>query len=206
MSAEAVIPEPGKRGFGWPLPAAALDYFVHPVSKAYGRPMWNPADGMVYCFSAFGALRTRRFSGNPLDFPEMRDVDRLRAEAVPWDTLREHGQRRDAWRLMDDSRGTLFRDPPGPLYVFREFRWHRTEAMLVRVAGAPILPLALLQAVSRLPRVEICTIAPRVESPVFFRFNGEGEMVVPHLGHTGGARFELFKPKNSDPLLPGGLL
>lgn len=206
MSAEAVIPEPGKRGFGWPLPVAALDYFTHPVQIDFSRPMRHPTDGMVYCLSAFGALRTRRFAGDPDELPAITPWALERVGRVPWDTLREHGQRRDAWRLMDDSRGTLFRDPPAPLYVFRDFRWQRTEATLVRVAGAPILPLALLQVISRLPRVEICTIAPRVESPVFFRFNGEGEIVIPHLGHVEGAKFQLYNPKNTDPLLPGGLL
>ncbi len=191
-----MIPEPLKRPFGWPLPAAALDYFCHPTLPAVMTPLRHPEDGMVYCVSPFGALRIRRFHGHAEEFPTMGEEMVARLAALPWATLREQGQTKDLWRLMDDARGTLWRDPPLPLYRLKDFNWQATREKRVRICGGPIVPLALLQVLSRLPRMEICVADSSPQQPVFFRCNGEGEFILPNLGHTE-ASFEMFKPKQA---------
>ena len=210
------IPEPSKRGFGLPFPVDGLDYFCtarvnHPRSRVFRQPYYNPADGMVYAASGYVAVRIRKLAGAmPEEFapapPEFLD----RVGALPWHYMEDHPEslRAKDWRMVDDSRGTIYRDGPLPLWFpgdARKGRFHPAlnQDTIIRVCGAQLLSLALLQLVARLPRVEICTSSGTLKGPILFR-SSAGEAIIPFQGLEGPAKFELFKPRTSSPV--GGML
>lgn len=199
-----MIPAPVKRPFGYPVPPEALAFFVHPDHRhLFHLPFRHPEDGHLYLGSAV-ALRLRASrSINPAEFL-LPDPEALRRfEALPWARFTHAATQPKAWRCLDDHRGTIYADPLLPVHV-------RTPGGIaidrgtknVRICGAPIVPLAVLQLIARLPRIELYTGGCTLTGPVLFRFSG-GEGIIPHYG-LEVAHFEMLKPR--DAMLPGGLL
>lgn len=214
------IPPPCKRPFTFPLPEAALPYFCHPTVAPFTSPVRLPS-GPMAAASGWVALTVRRFHGFPEEYPEASTAFVERFGSLPWHRF-ETLATREEWRLFDTVSGTLWRDPPLPLWhpapatprrpsqalpLITDHRSPGTSPRissdkLVRIHGGPLVPLALLQLISRLPRAEIF-LDPHLTptSPLFFRFSGDGLGIIPHHRHLTGARFELFKPKQASPLI-----
>jgi hypothetical protein len=189
-----MIPEPSKRPFRFPLPESALPYFCHPDHVPFTAPV-RLESGEMGAASGWVALRVRRFHGFAEEYPPASAEFVERFEALPWAKWPDLTGRE--WRKFDAVAGTLWRDPPLSLWRMESMKWRISRQKLVRVAGAPLVPLALLQLLSRLPAAELCLHAPEPTSPVFFRFAGDGMGIIPHHGHLEGGAFELFKPKQA---------
>lgn len=165
-----------KRPFHHPVPAAALDYFVHPrPGHHYAAPAWG-RDSKLYCSNGYIAIR---FFGFPSSFGRapMTMVDRLLR--LPWRSRSEFEKPSD-WRSIDDCTGDLF--APGVLPMWKSERGGFCVDPCVRLNHAALLPLASLQLISRLPKAEIYTVIARGQ-PIPFRFRG-GEGLLATLSHT----------------------
>jgi len=199
-----MIPEPSKRPFTHPLPADALDYFVHPYPHhVFHQAFRHPFDGSVIAASAV-AIRCRAGRGiDPAEYPAPTDEALRRIDALPWDLFAHAAPQPTAWRCLDDHRGTIYADPLRPIH-YRNVNGIQIDLHTknVRLCGDPIVPLGVLQLVARLPKPELYTAGCSLTGPILFRFAG-GEGIIPHYGLTTAA-FEMLKPSAS--LLPGGLL
>lgn len=189
------IPEPSKRPFGSPLTEEALPYFCHPTLAPFRHPVRHPEDGLVYAASGFIACRFRTGRWFAEEFPAAPPEWVERVAALPWVGFLPDPRClvEPVWRMMDDSRGTIYRDGPLPLWL-PDGRLNRNP--LVHTAGGPIVPLALLQLIARLPRAEVRMTAGS-QNPLFIRFNG-GEAIVPPMFRCGVQpphKFSLFPPK-----------
>lgn len=192
-----MIPTPSKRPFGHPLPADALDYFVHPFPGHVFHPAFrHPEDGNVYAGSAV-ALRVRRSRCiDPVEYPPPTQEALDRVTALPWGRFASAADQPKAWRCLDDHRGTIYAEPPAPVFTLTaQGPRIRLAGKNVRICGAPILPLSILQLLARLPRPEIYTAGCTLSGPVLFRFTG-GEGIIPHFGLTSAA-FEMLKPRDT---------
>lgn len=190
-----MIPEPSKRPFGSPLTEAALPYFCHPTLEPFRHPVRHPADGHIYAASGFVAVRFRTGRWFPQEFPDASPEWLARVSTLPWQQLQPDPAALGTpdWRDMDRSRAAIYRDGPLPLWL-PDLRLNR--APLVHTAGGPLIPLALLQLLARLPRAEVRMTAG-ASSPLFIRFNG-GEAIVPPLFKAGiypPSKFSLFPPQ-----------
>jgi len=189
-------PAPSKRPFGSPLTEDVLPYFCHPWLPVFRHPVRHPEDGLIYAASGFVALRVRTGRWFPEEFPAPSAEWLERTAALPW-ALFAPDYKPTAppdWRALDDKRGTLYRDPPLDLFHPGTGKYNRDT--LVRTVGGPLVPLAMLQLIARLPRCEVRMTAGST-SPLLFRFNG-GEGIVMPL-HTLAVRepapaFSLFVP------------
>jgi hypothetical protein len=193
-----MIPEPSKRPFGHPVPADALAFFVHPYQRhIFHTAFRHPFDGTVIAASAV-ALRCRAGRGiDPAEYPAPHPDALRRIDALPWDRFPHAATQPKAWRCLDDHRGTIYGDPLLPVHV-RTTSGIQIDRVTknVRICGAPIVPLSILQLLARLPRVELYTADCSLTGPVLFRFSG-GEGIIPHYGLERGARFELLKPRDT---------
>lgn len=172
------IPAPSKRPFGSPLTTEALPYFCHPRLAVFRQAVRHPADGLIYAASGFVACRFRTGRWFAEEFPPAPEEFIERVGALPWGLFESDPARLvpPEWRTLDDKRGTLYRDPPRDLWL-ADGKMNRDTPVLT--CGGPLVPLALLQLLGRLPRCEVrMTSGPR--SPLLFRFNG-GEGMVPPL-------------------------
>lgn len=191
-----MIPTPSKRPFPHPLQLDALAYFCHPRNDVFARPVRHP-DGSVYAASGYAAIRLTR---GPLvhddSIPAASPEFLKRVDALPWGKFEADPSRLvpPVWRAFDDSRGTLYRDPPLDLWPGGRM----TEDVPVLTAGGPLIPLALLQLLARLPRSEVMMVIRRTE-PLFIRFSG-GEAIVPprwrHATREPVQSFQLFVPRD----------
>jgi len=190
-----MTPNTSKRPFLHPVPADAVDHFTHPTHPAFRQP-WQH-DGHLWAAGLL-ALRFRpSFAIAPSEYPAAPQEFADRVGTLPWERFPAAAAQPKAWRCLDDHRGTIYGDPVAPFWLeVRPGRWIYDPRKLVRICGAPIVPLSVLQLLARLPRPEIHTAGCTVEGPVLFRFSG-GEGIIPHLGHTSGAAFELLKPRDS---------
>jgi hypothetical protein len=192
-----MIPTPSKRPFGHPLQPDALAHFVHPFPGHCFHPAFrHPADGAVIAASAV-ALRLRGGRGiDPAEYPAPSDEALQRIDALPWVRFAYAATQPKAWRMLDDHRGTIYGDPPSPVFTLTpDGPRIRLAGKNVRICGAPIVPLAVLQLVARLPRIEVYTGGTSLTGPVLFRFTG-GEGIIPHYGLTSAA-FEMLKPRDT---------
>jgi len=204
-----MIPEPSKRPFHFPIPAEALPYFCHPALEPFTAQVNH--DGLAYAASGFVALRVRRFQGYAEDLPECPPFLLKRILSLPWDDFGRETARTE-WRLMDDARGTIYRGGPLPLWLEEKGKTVLSRDTLVRTAGGPLVPLAMLQLIARLPRAEIRMVpdSNRIpgENPILFRFSG-GEGIIaclyPDFRKAPAPAFSLFNSKPG-PILPGGLI
>lgn len=193
-----MIPAPSKRPFGYPLPADALQHFVHPSPlHVFSRAWCHPEDGNVYAGSAV-ALRVRASRCiDPAEYPAPAPDVLSRVMALPWDRFTYAATQPKAWRCLDDHRGTIYGDPLASVFSQHPDGIRISlAAKNVRICGAPIVPLAVLQLLARLPRIEIYTAGCSLTGPVLFRFSG-GEGILPHYGLTSGAAFEMLKPRDT---------
>lgn len=192
-----MIPVLSKRPFGHPIPAAAVDHFLHPSHPLFRQAYRHPADGNLYA-AAIVALRIRpSYAIDPAEYPQAPAEFVERVGSLPWDRFAYAATQPKAWRCLDDHRGTIYADPLAPFWIAvapGRARFHAGKT--VRICGAPIVPLALLQLLARLPRPEIYTGGCSLTGPVLFRFTG-GEGIIPHLGLVEGAAFELIKPRDT---------
>ena len=186
-----------KRPFTHPLPADALEHFVHPGRGHVFHPAFrHPLDGSVIAASAV-ALRCRAGRGiDPAEYPSPTEEALRRIDALPWDRFPNAATQPKAWRCLDDHRGTLYADPVLPVHVLtpRGIRI-RLDGTNVRICGAPIVPLVILQLLARPPTPELYTAGCSLTGPVLFRFAG-GEGIIPHYGLTVAA-FEMLKPRDT---------
>jgi len=193
-----VIPEPSKRPFGYPVPADALAYFVHPNPRhIFHIPLRHPEDGNLYAGSAVAIRFRPSRSIDPAEFLTPDDDALSRFMDLPWYRFTPAATQPKAWRCLDDHRGTIYGDPLLPVHV-RTTSGIQIDRVTknVRICGAPIVPLSILQLLARLPRIELYTAHCTLTGPVLFRFSG-GEGIIPHYGIESGARFELLKPRDT---------
>lgn len=97
----------------------------------------------------------------------MSAVDRLLRQ--PWHTGRFENAK--AWRKLDDVTLDLFGEGMFPMWKLGDAGPCFQVDPCARINHGALVPLASLQAVSRLPRCEIYTHLDR-GGPVPFRFNG----------------------------------
>lgn len=169
-----MIPPPSKRGFAYPVSTGDLAYFCHPSLELFAAPVMAENGGErgdVLVASGYVALRLWKWSGEPPERAAGAEY-RRRFENLPWGRFAHAGQHGE-WRLITDA----------PIYRYGIFPlWHgpRTFTMdrLVCVAGAPLIPLALLQLIGRLPKAEMCVSGSLLGQPILFRFAG-GMGIIP---------------------------
>ncbi|MEK7951651.1 hypothetical protein [Luteolibacter soli] len=128
-----------------------------------------------------------------------------RVDALPWGRLADDGMRirPPVWRGLDGVRGELY--ACGVEELWKEGRM--TLAKPVWVGGAMMVPLAVLQLIARLPRVEL-----RLDGAgdfLLIRFAGGEGMVANRWRRARGAEVpahvgSLFTPEVA--CLPGGLV
>jgi len=201
-----MIPDPSKRPFYYPAPAAAAEFFCHPSLDPFTRPVHHgykilAANGYIAIRFANYAPREEAYEEAPFRFLK-------RFWSLPWDQFdREPSE----WRTIDDSRGTIYsRRELHPLWIpDGKGGFTFTKEKLVCTAGGPLVPLALLQLLARLPRAEVRMCHNYFKDPLFVRFKGGEAIVAPRfpdpLKSNVDIAFHLFKPKPG-PLLPGGLV
>jgi hypothetical protein len=192
------MPEPSKRPFGHPVPSDALAFFVHPDHRhLFHVPFRHPEDGNLYAGSAVAIRFRPSRSIDPAEFPAPGHDVLDRFMALPWHRFPVAATQPKAWRCLDDHRGTIYGDPLLPVHV-RTTSGIQIDRVTknVRICGAPIVPLSILQLLARLPRIELYTAGCTLTGPVLFRFSG-GEGIIPHYGIERGARFELLKPRDT---------
>lgn len=192
-----MVPILSKRPFGHPIPAAAVAHFLHPHHPLFRHAYRHPEDGNLYA-AALIAIRLRpSYTIAPDEYPAAPTEVLSRLANLPWDRFPLAAKHPAAWRCLDDHRGTIYGDDLTPLWTpdHRGRSAHR-PGKLVRICGAPIVPLSLLQLIARLPKPEICTAGCTLTGPILFRFTG-GEGIIPHLGQESGAAFEMLKPRDT---------
>lgn len=176
------IPEPSKRPFGSPLDESALPFFCHPWHPVFRQAVRHPEDGLIYAASGFVAVRFRTGRWFAEEFPPASEEFVERVAALPW-----HGFVHDpakfisppVWRDMDDSRGTIYSGGAhGLLPLWDDKTRSLIRETIVRTCNGPLVPLAMLQLLARLPKCQVKMTGGNV--PLHFRFNG-GEGIVPKL-------------------------
>jgi hypothetical protein len=196
-----MLPEPSRHPFRPPIPEASLFYFCSPAAGSeFGAPVHHGE--LVYAANGYVALRVRRFYGFPADYAPASENYLARWNKLNWQFL-EPVDPKFAWRPMDPARGTLYRRGEVlPLWLERRGQPPAFNLeTLVRTAEGPLIPLALLQLLARLPRAEVCMHTGKT---LYVRFNG-GEAIVPDIFAKQASRpapkFSLFCDKED----PAGL-
>jgi hypothetical protein len=201
-----MIPAPSKRPFQFKLPPEALAYFCHPTRAGFTAPMRHPGDGLIYAASGYVCLRAepvRAVHAFAEDYEEMPAEIAEKLDKLPWRNFHKLPGHIGApeWRSMDNSRGTIYGGGPLPLWV--EHRGKPPEYnrdTLVRTADGPLVPLAMLQLLARLPRPEVKMNGGSYNSSLLVRFAGEGQAIVPPLypDNPPPFKFQLFKAKEDN--------
>jgi hypothetical protein len=188
-----------------PLAAESLENFCHPRCEVFSRVVRH-SSGAVMAANGCVALRVSR---GPVTFHDglSRACPHFiaRVDALPWarfdgDAMRMRPPR---WRGLDEVRGDLY--SLGLEELWKDGRM--TLAKPVWIGGAMLVPVAVLQLIARLPRVEL-----RLDGAMDFmliRFAGGEGIVANRWRKTRGAEipahvFSLFTPQ--DACLPGGLV
>lgn len=201
-----MIPEPSKRPFYYPAPMEAAEFFCDPARDPFKTPYTHGYK--VLAANGYVAIRFGNYKAGPDAYGEAPFRFLKRFWTLPWDDFdREPSE----WRSMDDSRGTIYgRGELLPLWTPNDkggFSFTRDK--LVCTAGGPLVPLALLQLLARLPRAEVRMCHNYFRDPLFVRFKGGQAIVAPRfpdpIKNNVDIAFQLFKPKPG-PLLPGGLV
>ncbi len=205
ITTNPVLPAPSRRPLLHPLAAEALENFCHPRCGVFSRVVRHPL-GAVMAANGCVALRVSR---GPVTFdddltPACPDFV-ARVDALPWGRFASDGLRVTpaTWRGLDDVRGDLYARGLEELWP----QGRMTLAKPVWIGGAVLVPLAVLQLIARLPRVEL-----RLDGAMDFmliRFAGGEGIVANRWRKTRGADipahvFSLFTPEPA--CLPGGLV
>jgi hypothetical protein len=194
------IPEPSKRPFGSPVDETVLPFFCHPWLPVFRAPVRHPEDGCIYAASGFVAVRFRTGRWFPEEFPPAPEEFTARIAELPWGGFVHDPARcivAPTWRDMDDSRGTIYAGGSHgllPLWCPKTRRLIRET--IVRTCNGPLVPLALLQLLARLPKCQVKMTAGN--APLHFRFNGGEGIVAKLFRDTFEPRpaFELFKARD----------
>lgn len=161
-----MILETSKRPFRHPVPVDALAYYSHPApGHTFEKPAWG-RDSKLYVSNCHIALRFFNFTAAEGHGP-MVAVDRLLRQR--WHTGRF--ETTNSWRKLDDVKLELFSEGLFPMWKMESEIFRFQVDPCARINHGALVPLASLQAVSRLPRCEIYTQIDR-GAPVPFRFNG----------------------------------
>ena len=178
------------KGFGFPLPAYALDEFCHPADwSAFHKP--RRVAGEVLVGNGYVALRVSKGAFLDTDYAPATAEFLSRFGKLPW--LRaEKLATADGWRGLDGwhaalghrgSMGMWLGDKLCPSPVWR--------------VGTALVRLSVLQVVARLPRAEVFFEADPGK-PLFVRFSG-GTGIVAADPRLTLANFEIWQPR-ADPL------
>jgi hypothetical protein len=188
-----------------PLAAESLESFCHPRCRVFSRVVRHPS-GEVMAANGCVALRVSRglVTFND-DLPTACPDFLARVDALPWGRFANDAMRitPPRWRGLDDVRGDLYARELEELW--KDGRM--TLAKPVWIGGAVLVPLAVLQLIARLPRVEL-----RMDGAMDFmliRFAGGEGIVANRWRKTRGADIpahvlSLFTPETA--CLPGGLV
>lgn len=199
------FPSLSRRPLLHPLAAESLETFCHPRCKVFSRVVRHPS-GAVMAANGCVALRVSR---GPVTFDDglspACDDFLKRVDELPWARFNHDAMRikPPTWRGLDDVRGDLY--SLGLEELWKDGRM--TLAKPVWIGGAVLVPLAVLQLIARLPRVEL-----RLDGSMDFmliRFAGGEGIVANRWRKTRGADipahvFSLFTPECA--CLPGGLV
>lgn len=188
-----------------PLAAEALESFCHPRCRVFSRVVRHPS-GAVMAANGCVALRVSRGPVTCDDGLAAACPDFLaRVDALPWGRFANDAMRitPPPWRGLDAVRGDLYARELEELW--KDGRM--TLAKPVWIGGAVLVPLAVLQLIARLPRVEL-----RMDGAMDFmliRFAGGEGIVANRWRKTRGADIpahvlSLFTPETA--CLPGGLV
>lgn len=188
------IPEPGKRGWGHPLPEAALGWYVHPDAGHRFGKVFADSLGNVVAFNGALAVRVRSFVSEEV----------VRAGWVGWDellgapALPEAGCDRDGsrWRRVDEDSGRLWTQSPKAVWLEAQkglpfLELNRRPA--VRVGEACVVPLGLMQLAARLPGLRVC-VDNRFGGPLRMTWKG-GEAVIAPVEGLPPASFGMLTPR-----------
>lgn len=163
------LPKTAKRGFGFPVPADDWMLYTHP-DPLHDFAFPAILDGSLIVSNGWLAIRAERFqiAAQPDASPAM--AKRFRAIEFPQDSPHWNEESRKL-RPLDDVIPTLFRFGPRHVWEKGMLKWHPRVKPAIRIGTGAVVPLAMLQAVSMLPRAEIATVND-ARRPVPFRFNG----------------------------------
>jgi hypothetical protein len=179
---------PSGKAFPFPLPLDALRAFFHPLrGHVYADAQWH--EGEALACNGWVALRAGKGRWVPGDFGPAPEAYLTRFFEMPWGSVPTGKD----WGLLDDVRGLLFRYEPRGVFA--------TGGKLapcagVRVGGVAIIPLSLLQLVSRLPRCEVWTGGLDPEVPLPLRFSGGVGLI--WRGRFTEAKFSIFEPRRHE--------
>lgn len=186
-----MIPEPSKRPFGFPLPADAIRYLVDPApGHEFSRP-FKDASGNVVCWNGALAVRIRSYV-----------PDDVELSSKPWEAVEnslhwpapDAGDDKGRWKPLDDAAGLIWRYPArSPWIELRGGDIMGNKLTNVRVGSAAVVPIALLQLCSRLPRCRV-NIDNRADGHLQFIWNG-GEAVITPIAELSPARFGILAPR-----------
>lgn len=182
-------PAPSKRPFGYPLPAEAVEYFIHPG----GEPDFEAAgmDGeTAIAANGYMAAKIETY----LDLPPAPPRMIKRVGTLPWGDFAKWADD-DRWRSLGVVSSTLFRYGPRPIWERTRSSYYIRRAPVVRVGVAGITTLALLQLCARLPRAEVWAETSAGKS-LLVRFNG-GQVILPYFDKLEPPAFTIFAPRIS---------
>lgn len=169
------MPHPLKEQLGYPLSAeAARKALCHPWrGHVYHLPAMLPCGAMAAA-NGFMAVVCEKFA---LPAP----VDASPEFLARWDERVKWGGEEiwsdeHEWKPLADVTGTLFKYGPRPAFFKGSLNWHPRLEPAVGIGHEAIIPLAMLQLASRLPRAEVLTETFH-SSPVRIRFNGGRAMI-----------------------------
>ncbi|MCW1926538.1 hypothetical protein OKA05_28560 [Luteolibacter arcticus] len=192
--------------FPYPLAAGALESFCHPRCRVFSRVVRHPESGAVMAANGCVALRVTR---GPVTYddalPQACPHFIARVGALPWDRFGSDARRiaPAPWRALEPVRGDLHA-------LGLDDLWPNDRMTLARpvwIAESVLVPLAVLQLIARLPRVEL-----RLDGATDFmllRFSGGEGIVANRWRKTRGAdmpahSLTLFTPPAA--LLPGAFV
>lgn len=191
-----MIPTPSKRPFNFPLQPDVLPHFCHPWLRPFHQPARLPGESVVHAASGYVAIRVRRGHWFAEEYPEADPEFIERIGALPWHRFEPDPKSLavPVWRAMDDSRGTIY---SGGVLDLWSIHGRANLDVPVMTAGGPVIPLAMLQLLARLPRCEVRMMGK--PGPLLFRFTG-GEGIVGDYWRTKESpppKFCLFKERDT---------
>jgi hypothetical protein len=197
-----MIPTPSKRPFNFPIQPDVLPFFCHPWLKPFTVPVRLPGETVIHAASGYVAIRVRRGHWFSEEYPEADPEFAERVGGLPWHRFEPDPKSLAVpkWRAMDDSRGTIYSGGVLDLWTIHGRASLNTPVL---TAGGPVIPLAMLQLLARLPRCEVrMTGTP---GPLLFRFTG-GEGIVADYWRGKERpvpKFALFKERDTSSDLQG---
>jgi hypothetical protein len=189
-----MIPEPSKRGFGYPLGVDALPYLVRPqAGHRFSRPFKDCHGNVVTWNGALGVrIRTALPDGIEFSPVPFEAID----YCLPWPEPEEAADA-ERWRLLDDVAGQVWRLKPKAAFIEVSGREGLVGNALVsvQVGMGAVVPVSLLQIAARLPRCRV-GIDNQRGGPLRFIWHG-GEAIIRHVEQLPEPGFAIFAPKKA---------